>query len=211
MSDKPILFSAPMVRALLEGRKTQTRRTIKPQPCIQPEYHEPPSGAPYWAVFNGDVVAGKICIPIAVGDRLWVKEGWRTEQCYDAFAPSYLSGEEPVKYEADRHHQTWGFPAMIRVGKVRQSIFMPRWASRIMLTVTDVRVERLQDISEADAQAEGVFVPEAQYAQQGSVAPKLAYAALWNEINGPDAWEANPFVAAYTFTVDMRNIDQVTA
>lgn len=88
---------------------------------------------------------------------------------------------------------------------------MPRWASRLTLTVTHVHIERLQDINEADARAEGVFVPEAQYAQQGHRAPVLAYAGLWEYINGPRSWEADTWVAAYTFTVAEQNIDEVAA
>jgi hypothetical protein len=88
---------------------------------------------------------------------------------------------------------------------------MPRWASRLTLIVTDVRVQRLQDISEEDARAEGIFTPEIGYVNLGKKAPVIQYAMLWNSLHGPDAWDANPWVSAITFTVHHGNIDQMRA
>lgn len=212
MADRPILFSAPMVRALLAGTKTQTRRVLTAACDEPPAYVEggmikalDPEDGPYrWPRTH------------AVGDRLWVREAWRSEAAYDDLSPSQMGGEEPIRYEADGAHQTWGFPAMLKVGRLRPGMFMPRWASRLTQTVTDVRVERLQDISEADAIAEGVSpLPSGRFHcgfdEEGEITSRsaiTAYGWVWNAINGEDAWSANPWVAAYTFTVHHHNIDQ---
>ncbi|HEV7286685.1 MAG TPA: hypothetical protein VGN75_17675 [Kaistia sp.] len=146
-------------------------------------------------------------LPIQPGDRLWVRE---TSKPIPASRPGgyFVEGSpffgRDFFYRADADCPLWAD------GPWKPSIHMPRRASRLTLTVTDVRVELLQDISEADARAEGVFVPEAQYAQQGHRAPVLAYAGIWEDINGPRSWEANPWVAAYTFTVARHNIDNPT-
>lgn len=195
MSDKPILFSAPMIRALLDGRKTQTRRVYKPR-----------EGR--WGIDRR----------FAPGDRLWVRETWQ-EFLASEFPPGRTFGPRGdfgipaertkgnvsyVAYRADGD-----FPPHPEDGIAvwRSPIHMPRKFSRLTLIVEAVKVERLQDISEEDAIAEGVFVPEAQYAQQGPRAPVLAYAALWDSINGACAWEANPWCVALTFRVKQRNID----
>ena len=93
----------------------------------------------------------------------------------------------------------------------RPSIHMPRWASRLTLTVTDVRVQRLQEISEEDARAEGAYPCEGGWSYGGSplagTTARGAFYCLWNSLHGPDAWSANPWVCALTFTVDRRNID----
>lgn len=135
MKERPILFSAPMVRAILNGHKTQTRRIAKAIRTAQPEASHNPFGS--------------------VGDRLWVKETWSTPAQWDHFKPSQLSSEQlkMVCYCAD------GIPSAS--GKIRSSLFMPRAASRILLEIVDVRVEYLLDISESDAVAEGVPGPDA--------------------------------------------------
>ena len=205
MTDKPIIFSAPMVRALIEGRKTQTRRVLKPQPVPCLSWSPPPPG-------TYPSAKGWSRIPYAPGDRLWVKEavtwvsawGWRYRADNDDLSEKREQGE---------------------VGRWRSPIHMPRWASRLTLTVTDVRVQRLRDISEADAVAEGVerlvgskgpnhFSRQICGKWSGSFNAPTAqevYANLWNSIHGPDAWERNPWVAAYTFTVQRGNIDDVIA
>ena len=193
MTDKPIIFSAPMIRALIEGRKTQTRRVLKPLPGSKN---------------RGFVMDSRL--PCAPGDRLWVKEAWRTDLANDHLRPSELDpGTATVWFDASSDWNEGQRP------RYRNARFMPRWASRLTLTVTDVRVQRVQDISEADAVAEGVNpclegnqCPDGPHG--GCCAmydPKGAYAALWNTIHGPDAWERNPWVAAYTFTVQRGNID----
>lgn len=193
MADLPIIFSAPMVRALLDGRKTQTRRVLKDRLGVA-----------------GNRGAAEDLVRYAVGDRLWVREavtwvsawGWRYRADNDDLTEKRAAGE---------------------VSKLTPSIHMPRRASRITLTVTDVRVQRLQDCSEADARAEGVVhnnavridAPLPLWSVPGSSAggrsPREAYATLWDEINGPGAWAQNPWVAAYTFTVARGNIDQLGA
>lgn len=216
MSDKPILFSAPMVRALLAGTKTQTRRPLRPQPYehfgrwqivdrISGDCH-----LDLWA--RGDVG----CRPVMPRDRLWVREHWRTAGWLNDTAPRDLPRNAPIRYEADPVDAD-NLP--LADGRFRPSMFMLRWASRITLTVTDVRVERLQDISEADALAEGIVpVPsrEGGVVRYSGIGAKfglaqhtatLAFLHLWDSINGEDASALNPWVAAYTYTVEIGNID----
>ena len=210
MADRPILFSAPMVRALLDGRKTQTRRPAK---FIEPngdQFHvqNAPGGR-----FGPEARVPDIapdCAPFEVGDQLWVKETWRAGESWDDKKPTLIQKGVPVDYVATPRK---GGPT----GKTRVSIFMPRWASRLALTVTDVRVERLNDCSEADALAEGVrplpgdgpnrFTVDAEGWAISAPTAVETYRLLWNWINGPGAWEANPWVCAITFTVEQRNID----
>ncbi|MDX0572132.1 hypothetical protein GOD68_18050 [Sinorhizobium medicae] len=210
MTDRPILFSAPMVRALLSDRKTQTRRLLKPQPQGEViNYGWQRDEGAYWT----DQSFASHKLPIWAGYRLWVKETWRTEsRAYDDLAPSEMGGEETVLYDADAD---WS--ANKTTGKTRVSIHMPRWASRTTLIVTDVCVERLQDISEADARAEGCPVtwdgepydPPPPEVDSWQGYGRASFFLLWSKINGPGSWEANPWVAAYTFTVIKQNIDQI--
>lgn len=229
MADRPILFSAPMIRALLAGRKTQTRRLIKfagiENVMDFVKVATDKEGRPVYEMKNaqGQFLtrpAGKHLLdyhyvtPYGVGDRLWVKETWRTEsRAYDDLAPSEMGGEEAILYDADAD---WKLNKS--VGKSRVSIHMTRWASRITLIVTDVRLERLQDISEEDAVAEGVqrwngLIPYGVEVGKDAVAggrtAAQAYRTLWNHINGPGSWDANPWVIAYTFSVHHGNIDQI--
>lgn len=214
----PIIFSAAMVNALLAGRKTQTRRLMPHQETLKVAYSPIVSGI---RIFN---YAGEEEIsrpPVKVGDRLYVREHWRTADAYDDLSPSQMGGEEPVIYLADDTLETWGWRNDFVPGRFRQAMHMPRWASRLTLTVTDVRVQRLQDISEADAWAEGCkpgelndrgepFPAEEPHPKCGWVGWDCArdwYADLWNSLHGPDAWEANPWVAAYSFAVQHGNID----
>lgn len=223
MADRPILFAAPMVRALLDGRKTQTRRIVKPQPAVHA------NGAWAWEGRHGGFVGAMGThveegfpqtaahwMPIQPGDLLWVRETWQGLSHGD-FQPTKCSQCE-VRYAAtdpcaDLSAEARGYPW-------RPSIFMPRWASRLTLTITDVRVERLQDISERGAQndctAEGVFhcglkVPsyEEWHGDGFHSSEKHMFRTLWNSINCPGSWEANPWVGAYTFTVHRENIDRI--
>lgn len=207
--ERPILFSAPMVRALLDGRKTQTRRVLgqfdvfrrddgteAPVSCLHIE------GEPLPRVTIGNVVTLKK-LKAALGDRLWVREAWRVSSDHDGLAPRDIPPGDSVEYAAD--------PEKVVTGKLRPSMFMPRWASRLTLTVTDVRVQRLQEISEEDAEAEG-YPSKEQRATSGvaeirDAYPIAWYSWLWEQINGVGSWEANPWVAAYSFTVERRNID----
>jgi hypothetical protein len=219
MADRPIIFSGPMVRALIEGRKTQTRRVIKK-----------PAALDALSVFGADFLTlpGNIdLIGYAPGDRLYVREA-------HALLPrTAYRGSIGTGSIAQTEHPTDGYSAAVfregfdRSGppRWRPSIHMPRWASRLTLTVTDVRVQRLHDISEADAVAEGIVpvtrhfpplqgVPHQlrertiyEWSGGWSVRAADAYAVLWNSLHGPDAWDANPWVVALTFTVEQRNID----
>ena len=216
MADRPIIFSAPIVRALLDGRKTQTRRVLKPQPPPSARYAGVrfATGLPDCWFFNPPFAVREV---YAVGDRLWVREAWCTN-----FLISGGSERTPAgcHYRADGKHVIVddgdGYAVLNKNGTEkspwRPSIHMPRWASRLTLTVTDVRVQRLQEISEEDAWAEGLEWAAPTWGVKGLAEswngdPRLAFAALWNSLHGPAAWDANPWVAAITFTVERRNID----
>jgi hypothetical protein len=203
MTDKPILFSGPMVRAILAGHKTQTRRVIKP-------IKSDGSGYVMWPVYGyttdmklrrcGTSQSPERAASYAPGDRLWVREAWRTISGLDDMSPRDLSQLAPIFYETERSKDC-------DYGRLRPSIHMPRWASRITLLVTGVKVERLQDITEADALAEGVEkwgeATWKNYASDGVthvvLRPKESFRTLWISINGPGSWDENPWVAAYTF------------
>ena len=197
MTDRPLIFSAPMVRALLDGRKTQTRRVLKP-PYGTLEYL--PTGT--WE---------PICTKVFRGDRLYVREAHALVGTVDPQWVLYRA--DGYESECARHGFDRPYPPEPRW---RPSIHMPRWASRLTLVVTDVRVQRLQEISEADAVAEGV-TGRAYQARDGSwiADPKASFAGgfgcLWNSLYGPDAWDANPWVAAISFDVHRCNIDQRVA
>ncbi|AFU45428.1 hypothetical protein C380_08630 [Acidovorax sp. KKS102] len=205
MKERPILFSRPMVRALLDGSKTQTRRVVKPQPDTA---HD---GEPYWFIGGYRVWgyrpapavplrAGGNPLPCPYGqrgDRLWVRESFA--HMYRDNAQPEKRAPEDVAYMADNLT-----PDPYVYGSWKPSIHMPRWASRITLEVTNVRVERLQDISEADAMAEGSppshpsidrISREFGYADF----PRSWYAQLWDQINGAGAWAANPWVWVVEF------------
>lgn len=215
MADKPILFSGPMVPALLAGTKTQTRRILKPQPELQGNglYHVSGAGGGVMNVAESDIGATAVdYLRIAVGDRLWVRETWTARMTHgwtiaDARSRMY---QEQIIYQADGEKSIDGW---------WPSIHMPREFSRLTLTVTDVRVERLQDCSEADAAAEGVkpwhhgewFDAGFGSVESKRVPARTLYASLWEEINGKGSWEANPWVAAYTFTVERGNIDALAS
>lgn len=212
MADRPILFSAPMVRALLDGRKTQTRRFLP-----HPEYYGCPTGdCPHDRQEQcnqamAESTAGNL--KFAVGDRLWVKETWRAGRGYDEVPPRDMAPFSRIWFEADGCNDN--ADAIGR--KARPSIFMPRWASRMTLTVTDVRVQLLNDCSEADALAEGVIEYEPTMEDPAEFSAfegtdvfnnaVSAYRDLWNRINGAGAWEANPWVVAVSFDVRKGNID----
>ena len=182
MKERPILFSGPMVRAILSGAKTQMRRIVKPQPELL--YR-----------ITGDS-------PYHKGMRLWVREAWnflgtdmmrhgRTHSTQDGVVKYLADGERRTINTKWRNVEVW----MARKPQSRPSIHMPRWASRITLEITGVRVERLQAISEADAAAEGC---------DGKGPLSYHYAQLWESINGPGSWEANPWV----WVVEFRRIGQ---
>lgn len=225
MADRPILFSAPMVRALLDGRKTQTRRLI-PSATVDAYYEyddwcrSVSAGVPTSRQWEPEYFLERT--RIQPGDRLWVREsGQLLREAYehepgvgdlyrDAGFYHSADGEIVAARSYDTPIREW-IDDCARIN--RPSIHMPRWASRLTLTVTDVRVQRLQDISEEDARAEGVECDSDGWrdylmpATQCCATATTSYLTLWDSINGAGAWEQNPWIAAYTFTVERRNID----
>jgi hypothetical protein len=203
--ERPILFSAPMVRAIIAGKKTQTRRIVKPQP-----------GFPAWNPFPMPCKYGM------TGDTLWVRETFAIEsnrgiELEETYAPPFNDGRPIVRvnnpdgrywqqchYRAtDPQPSLWYPNKDDPYCKWSPSIFMPRWASRITLQITDVRIECLQDISEEDAKAEGV-----ERGHLKTITGELllhggnyvcGFTNLWNEIQGKDAWAENPWVWVIEF------------
>ncbi len=232
---RPILFSGPMIHVLLNGRKTQTRRVVKPSPGRQSEwatvaglarcpsnylcdvdgrlgaqFQHPLAGTtqPYGLVPADSPFGWFVCPYGKPGDLLWVRE---------AFSYSHSVNDDPVRRPlAPVWHWADGNPDFGDFAKPRPSIHMPRWASRLTLEITGVRVERLKAISEMDAYAEGIDTEGSAYlaaehgklgGASGPAASVCAYADLWDSINGPGAWEANTWVWALSFVVHRRNVD----
>lgn len=195
MKESPILFNTEMVRAVLDGRKTQTRRVIKPQPDMHKRRHR-------WAYvmhhnrlqwgrapwpktdpMNFIVEQERKCPYGGIGDRLWVRETW---------CPPCDGGSGQIYYK--EHQEKLPEPFCLYPGKWKPSIFMPRWASRINLEITDVRVEQVQEISETDAMAEGTK------AYKGTIdidkMYRRSFQDLWDSINKDRGfgWDTNPWV-----------------
>lgn len=266
MTDIPMLFSASMVHANLEGRKTNTRRELTSLRGFGKvtefglsdtpgyDWHFRDSGMRWHDLHHDELLP---LLKAKVGDRIWVKETHaitRTTLDYETggeqadyeweerdYGPAkdYLDGDPrggccaSIYYKADGEdaHPSELYPCIGFKGEVlrkaeirwRTSIHMPRWASRLTLTVTDVAVERLQEISEVDAIAEGIerhksgWMPYSTAFYDGDGVtpanyhrdPRESYRQLWNKINGFGAWEANPWVVVYRYTVERRNIDAV--
>lgn len=265
MTVRPILFSGPMVRALLEGRKTQTRRILKPQietfevapgkECdIDICWDVDDGRGRIWKGSNGTGALTLQTVPYAPGDVLWVRETWAQhhpagvqEGRFSVLGEAGIPGPPPVTYrviyKADgdpvRVWQSDEYPYRTAAGPSDElaarhpavcsempgwapSIHMPRKFSRLTLQVTGVKVERLQDISEADVDAEvfgGDFphhvlpnlFPEGHEA--GSLSLPECFARLWDSINTADGtrWADNPWVVAVTFTVHQQNVDAFLA
>lgn len=241
MKERPILFQAAMVRALLDGSKTQTRRLCKPmslwvnQECR--EVRNVDGKALHFLNGAASPMEELRCPYGQPGDRLWVRENFRFLDSFDAdsssavgdlcLAAGYSKPWAPTQYEADGEKRNWmqvGTPPHAGAptpGKGRPSIHMPRWASRILLELVSVRVERLQDISEADAIAEGIepmpcAVPDTRvwrnYDPSNGWTPHLAipqnsYRSLWDSINGAESWAANPWV----WVVEVKRIQPEVA
>lgn len=218
MKERPILFSAPMVRAILAGTKTQTRRVVKPQP---PEhtytvsvFHHPDPRPHFWAWTDSpnrpDLANlsdwSAPCPYGQPGDRLWVRETWR--HTASSLEEARAITEDIASGTAVDYRATYIERCMRELGfsredaemaddfeRWRPSIHMPLWASRIVLEITGVRVERLQDISRGDAMAEGCPFPN----MAAGPDPSDWYRELWNEINGLNSWTANPWVWVVEF------------
>lgn len=192
MADKPILFSAPMVNAILSGRKFQTRRVIKPQPPSNFRLWGKPIDNHFaWTDHPTQGEKGQVInldCPYQVGDLLWVRETWQAWSEFDSVSADGISMEARLRLNYPANGNTWK-------AKLRPSIFMPKWASRITLRVTNVRAQRLQDISEDDAAAEGIERHSGPYI--------LDFARLWDSINGKRgySWNSNSWTWTYTFEV----------
>lgn len=227
MTDRPILFSAPMVCALLAGFKTQTRRLVNfagiENVMEFVKVATDNEGRPIYEMKDvaGSFVsrpAGKGLVDyhfsprIGVGDRLWVRETWsHTGNHVFSISEARMSPFGYAIYQADDNPD---YPH----AKFWPSIHMPREFSRLTLIVTDVRVERLQDISEEDAIAEGAVSYHCAASKLDTYGPahaicgqnhRAGFCHIWGEINGIESWDANPWVAAYTFRVIKQNVDQI--
>lgn len=197
MKERPILFSAPMVRALLAGTKTQTRRVVKGTAL---EWLQPRAFTPEYV----GLPENHLCPYGFAGDRLWVREAWMPDPpadgtwAYTAWAGERI-GQIAGVPERFQHPAFCNYAANWLHGPIRwtPSIHMPRWASRITLEVTGVRVERLQSISEADAAAEGWPEPPGDGTPHQT--PRCWYPGVWESINGAGSWQANPWVWVVEF------------
>jgi hypothetical protein len=209
MADRGIIFSAPMVRALLDGLKTQTRRLLSLRgyrgfsefgPSDTPGYdwHFRRADSRWCDVRDARL---RELLPYAPGDRLYVREAFRLDTAYDKLKPTAAPREAAVFFEAGSKVGD-GVP-----GKLHPSIHLPRHHSRLTLTVSDVRVQRVGEISEADAQAEGA---EYGYGEGAEISQRRMFELLWNSLHTKpgETWEANPWVVAVTFTVAHGNIDR---
>lgn len=234
--ERPILFGAPMVRALLDGRKTQTRRVVKPQPLWVAEPSVPfktpdadPKGiiyCPYgqpgdrlwvresWRIGAWDDNDGTLCIDYRDGPRKeWVDIPERADPDGDVFRRYWFQSSEDAEranLKCDEEGRYKWEPGQSPC-RWRPSIHMPRWASRILLEITGTRVERLQDISESDAKAEGAMYHDGRgighsgwrhdYKDVHADA-RSSFARLWQEINGDGSLTANPWV----FVIEFRRV-----
>lgn len=221
MADKGIRMVAPMVRALLREieqpgtGKTQTRRVLTSKDgserlicrscgCGERDWRREGHRSPNC---KGHLEWVACDLPrYRVGDRLYVREAWRTDVLHDYRKPTDLRSGASIRYEAD---ETMNI-GTIYPGRLRAGMHMPRWASRITLIVKDVRVQRLQEISEEDAIAEGCK-PDDQSLNPNEIGPaRSIFEALWDSLNAERApWEINPWVAAYTFRPILGNIDAI--
>lgn len=204
--ERPILFIAPMVRAILTGSKTQTRRVVKIKHL------------PFIEALLAKFLEGKWDKRPAPydhpGDRLWVREAFRFIKPFDKDSPSrvadlcldagYQKPWAPIQYEADSKRDNWTSVSSIYTkpepGKLRPGIHLPRWASRIDLEITGLRVERLRDISDADCRAEGCHGGHGSIPGYGyNATPLEHYRHIWESINGAGSWDANPWVWVVEF------------
>jgi hypothetical protein len=211
LKERPILFSGPMVRAIREGRKTQTRRIVKPQPpskkfflsffnCKPNEWRM--SGAVGFARSEMGSAWPKDstwrCPYGQPGDRLWVRETFSTWHHGCQWHDCTREGRSKQSCSNLFYRATHHFPDDDQ--KWVPSIFMPRWASRITLEITGVRVERVQDITETDGAAEGLgFDLNLMGPWEGHATARDAFRSLWESINGPESWALNPFVWVLEF------------
>lgn len=251
MRERPILFNGDMVRAILAGRKVQTRRAIEPQPYIDASgnfcwngsnYGQDTAGVPMARTLVSQIPSartGRVLCPFGkIGDRLWVRETWqqvhplqvldgrysqrgyagipgpppvgyRTIYRADGEYPAiYSLGGEPWPYRSLEPFERDGMQAFVDEPRWTPSVHMPRWACRLVLEITAVRVERLQAISEADALAEGIEEIAGRFTFNGgmheSLTPQLSFQTLWDSTGGQ--WAANPWV----WVIEFKQINEVS-
>lgn len=225
MTERPIPFNAEMVRAILEGRKTQTRRVMKVQPypdsivtvehfnqTVIDRHGDMQPGPEIFGAHWDDGEYGCRCPYGAPGDLFWVRETCWAESTFDGDGVRYAADHAWRNIENTQEaSEAWcrlaqygGDDALdnqTNIGRLVPSIHMPRWASRITLRITDVRVERLQDITEDEARAEGCpYPPEwaGRFMDRDETA-RTWFKSLWNHINNPGAWDDNPWVWVIAF------------
>lgn len=208
------MFSGEMVCAMLEGRKTQTRRRMKAiPPAGAVGAIRSPDGKFNWHNDKGFFVGEPFpCAYGATGDFLYVREDYRVSSFYDRMAPSSFPQNDMLRiyYEADKK-------PLENFGKKREAMFLPRWMSRITLELLEVRVEKLHAISDEDCFAEGINMDD--YAKgkseprtlRGGTPARYSYALLWDRVNGDGSWQINPFVWVLVFEVRLQNIDELLA
>ncbi|MEL6467064.1 MAG: hypothetical protein AAFQ58_19050 [Pseudomonadota bacterium] len=247
----PMLFSAAMMQAHLAGRKTETRRTMAPSNTyfnggawtkldkaqtwdwnsawVDPGPSPAGNPGPYlklpWLAGDDDPfedTVHRIYPKVQPGDLIWARESYRFHSIADLCKPSIMTPGSGIEFEACGNRAgdltvNGGFV----LGKLRPGMFMPKWASRLTLRVKEVGVERLQDISDADARAEGIeqigqtkgvpiwrnYQSDASLLEGGGLLmPTASYHSLWNHINGPGAWGANPWVVVTRYEPIWENV-----
>ncbi|MFY7514974.1 hypothetical protein ACOT19_01065 [Acinetobacter baumannii] len=228
MKERPILFNSEMVNAILEGRKTQTRRILKKQPPENMTRHCWFSSSTSTYGFTNQPIPSdkwwKINCPFGrVGDRIWVRETWAPVNLYGEIALAYKADSKVIRVEEnesfldeegfinydDPRLEKYSFAAWAydlldgKEGVWSPSIHMPRWACRLVLEITSIRVERLNDISENDAIAEGCDNSKSEAAIQMGwyERPVRAFSRRWEWIYGKDSWKQNPWVWVIDFNV----------
>jgi len=225
MKERPILFRAPMVRAILAGQKTVTRRPVRHQPDVpvtdaipRRNYpHGPASADWYWRPkhghLNGVPSAGWDfkCPYGQPGDRLWVRETWYCDH-FEVQQGPYLQPADMIDLNRSREDGELVYAADGRTPYEQEqptwkpNIHMPRWASRILLEITDVRVERLQDISLAQVRKEGCEVREfwlfGSDAEERQKIGARVFGNLWASINGEESWHSNP----WTWVIEFKRV-----
>jgi hypothetical protein len=215
--ERPLLFKAPMVRALLAGKKTQTRRLVEDAPgwasearytAFTPKGSVSFRGVHPTAGYGESFVRCRYGVP---GDLLWVKETWRPTHGHghgscecSSVRVSYAADGGWKEFAPEVVDVDWKVPKAALRGKNVTPLFMPRWASRITLEVIDVRVERLRGISEEDARREGVTSDlQCELGNPGGLdwwpSLRAGFEALWRSINGPESWDENPWVWVVSF------------
>jgi len=209
MKERGILMSGMNIAPILADIKIHTRRAMKSPASVVGFRHW---HGRQWEQLDGEGrVLGMVNCPHGeAGDRLWVREAWRTDKGYDAYSPAQIDSGATLFMLADNCAHRINTSGPVEWGRYRHARFMPRWASRILLEITEIRVERLQDISEADAKAEGIrLLRDGGGTFSGLSGPgKMvtpwmtaieAYCDLWESINGPGSWAENPFVWVIIF------------